>query len=167
MTTFIIATVLLVYILPKVIQMYIKANGVTTVINILAHRGDIEYLSYLADDHDTLPCVVGQIFPSMIFRRGMQSTHQNILASDFKDALIRTKIHEVGAIKCYEGEEFLGVTHTVSLERKRKRDVEFVDAPRYGKSEVSGKDILTGVLVWYSTLPYLLFSAKRMMGYRT
>tara|TARA_Y100001956_G_scaffold66439_1_gene67991 strand:+ start:88 stop:597 length:510 start_codon:yes stop_codon:yes gene_type:complete len=166
MVTFILATVLFVYVLPKAIQFYIASNGVTTVINILAHRSDVEYLKYIAFDNDALPCSVGQVYPSMLFRRAMQSTHQNILAADFKDLLIRTRVHEVGAIKCYEGEEFLGSTHTVSLERKRKKDVEFVDAPQFGKSGVSGKDVLTGALVWYSTLPYMLFSTERMMGYR-
>ncbi len=163
---FLTGTFLFMAALPSFLRWYVRKYGVDVVVCMYIHRRDAEYLEYCAEWYDTLPCCLGQLFSTMPFKRATHSANFNCMAADFKAVLVRTNIREIGALDCYEGEKSLGITHVVLLEHLRKKDLEFIDEESSGKSSVSIVDVLRGLLIWYATLPLLLFSSPPMMGYK-
>lgn len=163
---FIIGTVLFMVILPVLVRQYVRRCGINTVVCMYIHRRDAEYLETCAEGFDTLPCRVGQLFSTMPFKRATHSANFNCMAADFKAVLVRTTIREIGALECYEEEKSLGITHVVLLEHLRRKDLVFIDDESSGKPSVSNTDVLRGLVIWYASLPLILFSSPPIMGYK-
>ena len=162
----IIGTSLFMVILPMLVRQYVRRYGVSTVVCMYIHRRDAEYLETCAEEFDSLPCRVGQLFSTMPFKRATHSANFNCMAADFKAVLVRTTIREIGALECYEEEKSLGITHVVLLEHLKRKDLEFIDEESSGKPSVSNVDILRGLVIWYASLPLILFSSPPIMGYK-
>lgn len=167
MLSFIVWTFLILVFFPALVEIYIERKGIVSLVCMYIAKSEAEYLKDNADSFDTLPTDAGQVFAMMRFKRAVHSQYNLKLASKFTSVLIRTRVYGTGAIECYEGERSLGVTHVVSLEGKRRKDIEFVNVEKYGDIKPKTKDLLICLLIWYASIPTLIFGSPRKVGYRT
>lgn len=165
--TFSVWTILILLCFPAIVEIYIEKKGIVSLVILYIHKSDANHIQMMARDDDTLPTDKGQVFLMPRFKRAIHSVYDTPLASQLTPITIRTRIYGTGAIECYDGEKSLGVTHVVSLERKRLKDIELVNFGKYGNKTHSVKDTLICALVWYAALPTLIFGNPRKVGYRT
>lgn len=165
--SFIIWTFLIFMCFPAIVELYIEKKGIVTVICMYLHKSDARSLENIAEPFEGLPTDVGQVFCNPRFKRAIHSASQNKLAKMYTPVLVRTRVRGTGVIHCFDGTKDLGLTHVVSLKDTKRRDIEFVATGKYNSYIPTKKDLLLNLLIWYATVPLLLFSNAPKLGYST